>query len=455
MNNFKNLYNFAHRILTSPDKSQLGSLSMHSGLLDDEAHDVLRRSILKATMPGESCDSEWAVVRVFMRNLVNRAFPKMKDADVVQLLSEVEVVSELTDQRINLLSDRLFAISPVLFESLDALLKKSPESGGGYLSWLRKREFFYKNLPLNQLDVEQVIADVRVLSSDPVTRIPNMGVALAANLLADLGAPMFSKPDKHVLCAISALMGVDNINPEDCIRKVVTIAQSESDRLRNDLEFGWLTSGLYPRHLDRLIYMIGSDNFLLNGRQKKHYAPHRRKLMFDVLGKNDSRRSVDLDAIVVDSGSRKISPEKNQVAAKNKKIIDSEVEFYESIENSEAAQVLIGEVVELASCQSGEVYYTFGSHGADVRIRVSVIGKKLHFRTVVVMKWQPRKKGFACQLLTQPHVCHELGLVAAEQQPSSGGSPLPTRVYLNPSDVLQVQAFGLVVERLISDFRGK
>ena len=57
------------------------------------------------------------------------------------------------------------------------------------------------------------------------------------------------------------------------------------EKLRKNSKFHWLNEqgGLFPRHLDRLIYMIGSDNFLLNSQQSKRYAPNRRQLIRNAL----------------------------------------------------------------------------------------------------------------------------------------------------------------------------
>jgi hypothetical protein len=66
---------------------------------------------------------------------------------------------------------------------------------------------------------------------------------------------------------------------------LVKIVQIEREKLSRNSKFQWLNDqgGLFPRHLDRLIYMIGSDNFLLNSEQSKRHAPDRRQLIKDAL----------------------------------------------------------------------------------------------------------------------------------------------------------------------------
>ena len=71
----------------------------------------------------------------------------------------------------------------------------------------------------------------------------------------------------------------------DAFKGLVKIAQIEQEKLSRNSKFQWLNDqgGLFPRHLDRLIYMIGSDNFLLNSEQSKRHAPDRRQLIKDAL----------------------------------------------------------------------------------------------------------------------------------------------------------------------------
>ncbi len=79
MTHFADLYQLAIRILTATRNSDLGRLSLHSGKSEADAHVLLREAICQETMPSESGNAPWAVMRVFMRNLVNRAFAPVRE----------------------------------------------------------------------------------------------------------------------------------------------------------------------------------------------------------------------------------------------------------------------------------------------------------------------------------------------------------------------------------------
>ena len=133
------------------------------------------------------------------------------------------------------------------------------------------------------IDPESVLHQLRQVAHDRPTKIPNVGIALAANLFADLGIRVVGKPDLHVIPTVAGLLGVKSLKPEACIAEIIRISQNEAPLLQANRRFDWLDGGLYPRDLDRIIYLIGSDNFRLNGTQRKHCAPRRRQLMMDVL----------------------------------------------------------------------------------------------------------------------------------------------------------------------------
>ena len=112
-----------------------------------------------------------------------------------------------------------------------------------------------------------------------------MGLPLSANLFADIGLKAFAKPDLHVLPIIS-LIALAEFDEKVAFRALVNLAKKEAEVIDADKDFQWLknTGGLYPRHLDRIIYLIGSDNFCLDGKKKNRVkAPHRRRLMVEAL----------------------------------------------------------------------------------------------------------------------------------------------------------------------------
>lgn len=463
MSHFATLYNLAHRMLTAPRESTLGKLSRHSGKSDTDANETLQQAICQATMPGEQGDTPWGVVRVFMRNLVNRAYAPISGAEMVELLAMVEVDTDAGQfgQRMEMLAERVAQRSTRLADSVATLRTVEPVRGQNYIEWLMQRTSYYASLPIDQLDPEQVLTDVCVIAVDSETKIPNIGVALAANLLADLGAPAFAKPDKHVLLTILALMPAGSRpDPKSCIKKVIEVAKLESPVLARDADYQkWLQGGLQPRHFDRLIYLIGSDNFLLNGIQDKRCAPIRRQLMCAALTGSDG----GLDEVTPtepvapqspgDHGGRiraDVNLEKKKGDDGGALNVNAELKFYDRLEGDETAQSFLDGLIELAATESCEVHYTFTAN-ADIRIRAFRHKTKPVKQNVVVLTWLPTKRGFACQLFAQTETCRGLGLLTAEPQPRST-SPLPTKVFLDPRDQTQVKAFGLAASQSILDF---
>lgn len=464
MSHFATLYNLAHRILTTPGQSSLGKLSRHSGKSDADAHELLQRAICQATMPGERGDAPWAVVRVFMRNLVNRAYAPINGAEMVELLASVEADTDAGQfqQRMEVLAERVTQRSSRLADSVATLRTVEPVPGQSYVEWLMQRVAYYAALPIGQLDTEQVLRDVCVIAVDSRTKIPNIGVALAANLLADLGAPAFAKPDKHVLLTMLALMPPGSrADPMACIKKVIEVAKMESPVLAREADYQkWLLGGLQPRHFDRLIYLIGSDNFLINGVQDKRCAPIRRQLMWTALRGDDGglHEVTPTEPVMpqppegVGLQNRVDEDPKEQKGDDESLNVNAELKFYDRLEGDETAQSFLDGLIEFAATEGCEVHYKFAAN-ADMRIRAFRDQAKPAKQNVVVLTWQPTKRGFACQLFAQTETCRALGLISAEPQPRST-SPLPTKVFLDPSDQAQVQAFGLSAMQSIFDFRG-
>ena len=267
---FRTLYQLAFELLTARPASPLYGLTLHHYTDAAQAHQVLRAAILQRTMPGESPETPWGLLRIFMRNLVNRAQAPIKPDDMLGLLGAFTKMPE-ADRHEGLLQA---LEGNKLHASLSQLLSQSG------LAWLQARLRFYRQLEGNcrAINADDVIRDVQPLGTAGSRKIPNMGVPLAANLFADCGARAFAKPDLHVKPVVYALMG-RKAKDEDCIRFLINAAQRETLAVAADPEFAWLDGGLYPRDLDRLIYLIGSNNFLLDGQRMKRGAPARRELM--------------------------------------------------------------------------------------------------------------------------------------------------------------------------------
>lgn len=443
---FVTLYNFAHNLLTAHPKSALGRLSAHSGKDSPTAHQVLRAAILQESMPGENMQTQWSVVRVFMRNLVNRAFAPTTSENMRQLLNTVEEQNPGAgfEELVATLMRAAHATDPRLAESLAALFNRKPVEGIDYVTWLRQRAAFYADQLIADVDSRQVIDDVRVISSNPSTRIPHIGVALAANLLADLGARALAKPDKHVQFVIGALVPGQRMTQEDCIRTVIELVRREAPEVQQNGEFSWLPSGLHPRHLDRLIYLIGSDNFLLDGTQRKCHAPARRQQMLAAL--QSERSDVVMPAGHADLVVARLMPE----AEAHQEQVGAEVRFYQAIGEFDSAIEFIDQVRELCAEYGCEVHYTM-TKGADLRIRAFRSGPSRHERNVVTMAWPKGGGYFNCAVLAPADVCLRFGLPPENVLPNPH-DPLPTRVRVHPNDTGETVAFRRVLADSIARF---
>jgi len=234
-------------------------------------------------MPQESSVSRWGILRIFMRNLVNRSHSPMPAEDMLCLLNAIEASAESFAQRCMLLAARVNQ-NRRLAESLAAFVdpQKAPCRAPTYIDWICSRLVFYAQLPVDRIDAGAVLSDLEQIAKDPRSKIPNMGIALAANFLADLGVRSVAKPDLHVLPSMRGFLD-RALKPEACVKAVIRAAQQEAPQVKEMLRFNWLTGGLYPRDLDRIIYLIGSDNFLLDGTKKRRPAPIRRKLVLEAL----------------------------------------------------------------------------------------------------------------------------------------------------------------------------
>lgn len=251
----------------------------------------LRQSICQLVMSGEDIHSPWQKLRIFCRNYVNRAQPAVTDAEVLRLLAQVEQAYASDD-------DRFSAIAGIARRSLQgkranelvAAIEQltSPDAiptlgDLSYMGWISQRWFHWADQRADRLDAEALLSDLAVISENKATRVKGMKLALAANFFADLGLGAFAKPDLHVTPIINLLQL--RTGEEAAFRGVVKIAQAENERLSRKPEFAWIAQqgGLWPRFLDRLIYLIGSDNFRLDGRKNKQQAPKRRDMMRDAL----------------------------------------------------------------------------------------------------------------------------------------------------------------------------
>lgn len=252
---------------------------------------LLRRHIVQTVMPGEAIDSRWKKLRIFCRNYVNRAQPAVTDTQMQALLDVVEQTHTHDDARVAALAQTAAETfrgkrGDELAGALRQFTSEAPVpalGGLSYLDWIDSRWMHWSHQRTQDLDADALLRDIQVLSADKATKIAGIGLPLAANFFADLGLATFAKPDLHVTPIINLLVLGDG--ETEAFRGLIRIAKQEATQLERDPRFAWLlaSGGLQPRFLDRLIYLIGSDNFQLNGVKKKRWAPERRRLMRDAL----------------------------------------------------------------------------------------------------------------------------------------------------------------------------
>lgn len=289
---FEVLYDLAIDLQTNPF---LKKLTFHHNSDRGLVEARLQRGILESLMPGEAVHTQWGKVRIFCRNYVNRAQPVVTNDQMNSLLQSAESLFLHDGERI----DQIAAIAASTFsgkrknELVFALEKFTSKkkidclANLTYLEWIEDRWFYWSNKRIEDLDAEELLKDLQVLYLNAETKISGMGLPLAANFFADMGLTAFAKPDLHVTPVANMLTLQTGVI--EAFEAVVKIVKIERQKLDRNLRFSWLNEqgGLCPRHLDRLIYMIGSDNFLLNSHQSKRYAPQRRKLMRDALISGD------------------------------------------------------------------------------------------------------------------------------------------------------------------------
>ena len=285
---FEILYDLAIELQSNPSFMEL---TRHHNPDKASVESRLRNGICQILMMGESVDSKWGKTRIFCRNYVNRAQAVITPKQMLSLLSNVENLHPTEDERLAALANTAAATFDVkrkneLVLALEMVTsnEKIPSlNHQTYLEWIEDRWFYWVNQQVQALDSEELLSDLRVLYFNIKTKIPGMGLPLAANFFADMGVTVFVKPDLHVTPIANML--TLSAGEVDAFKGLVKIAQIEQEKLSRNSKFQWLNDqgGLFPRHLDRLIYMIGSDNFLLNSEQSKRHAPDRRQLIKDAL----------------------------------------------------------------------------------------------------------------------------------------------------------------------------
>lgn len=289
---FSTLFELAIELQSDPSLSRL---TRHHDPDRASVRARLQRAIRQGVMPDEAALTRWQRLRIFCRNHVNRAQPAVSDRVVKELLDSIETGHQDEEGRIHALANvhasQLSGTRPQEFvHALTCITDPTPRASLGhqsYLDWLDQRWIFWAQSQVQSLAVDALLQDIDILSHNEDTKIPGMGLPLAANFMADTGLSAFAKPDLHVMPIVSLLqLSIERRNEErHAFRGLIQIAQLEDQALAHRHEFAWLqeAGGLWPRFLDRLIYLIGSDNFNLDGVKNKRHAPQRRALMRQAL----------------------------------------------------------------------------------------------------------------------------------------------------------------------------
>jgi hypothetical protein len=282
---FELLYDLAIDIQVNPN---FRNLTLHHGRGREQVEAQLQRSIAESVMPGERTETQWHKVRIFCRNYVNRAMPFTSGERMLEMLNSFEQqheTQEFQSTHFVKFAHDYFKDMPKSADFDAALIKlTSPEPVAAlqnisYLNWIERRWLYWINQSVHNLDAEEVLGDVSILSDNEETKIKGVGLPLAANFFADMGLSAFAKPDLHVRPIIQLLTLEDG--DAKVLKSIIRICQAEDQALRSLIRFSWLSDlgGLWPRYLDRIIYLIGSDNHLLNGTRNRQSAPERRALM--------------------------------------------------------------------------------------------------------------------------------------------------------------------------------
>lgn len=284
---FEILYDLALNLKTC---GRLASLSCHRGQSYNAAEAQLQKDILTTVMPDENETNDWGIVRIFTKNYINRAQAPVTSREVDLWIKAAECAATDAPGRVAALLAEIAACSRTqqrareVGAAVNSFTQPDRHFDGTCLDWIQGRRHFWVAQPTSALDSDLLLADLAKIYRHPARAFAGMGLPVTANLFADIGVVAFAKPDLHVVPIVSLLALIEP-DLEDVFRAIVEIARLEAPLVAANQRFAWLTAvgGLFPRHLDRLIYLIGSDNHGLVGKQQKSGAKKRRRLMVDAL----------------------------------------------------------------------------------------------------------------------------------------------------------------------------
>lgn len=289
---FETLYDLAIEIQINPQYQELTCHSSEIEQVDVESR--LRRSILELAVPAEYAHTRWYKTRILCLNLLNRTNVGVRRQEVENLLHFIEAEYKNDQIRVEMLTSLAgnFITGSGKDKYINALCgfaipRLHPELGNNtVLDWLDEKWLYWfgrAERPVQELDADELLRDIDALCVNRATKVNGLTLASTANFFGDMGLRAFGSPGKHVAPVINMLQLKKG--ERSAFRGLVKIAQVENERLFHNRRFGWLQDcgGLYPRYLERIIYMIGSDDYNLVGTKSERAAPLRHKLMRDAL----------------------------------------------------------------------------------------------------------------------------------------------------------------------------
>jgi hypothetical protein len=228
-------------------------------------------------------------MKMFCRNLANQAGTAYA-GQMRQVLVAVEGAHEADDDRLrelkSIAATTLVGIkAPLLVNGINRLSSTDPIAELGnlnYLDWFWQRFNYWCNQRVEDIDAEELLRDVALLSTDRLTRIDGMDPPLAAKCFSSMGLHAFAVPDRHTTPILNLLQ----LRVDAPMGSLIHIAQTEDRSLSRQGKFSsWLQDhgGLWPLFLSRLIYMIETDDFALTGKHDLRRALGRRKIVRDAL----------------------------------------------------------------------------------------------------------------------------------------------------------------------------
>ncbi len=322
---FETLYDLALEIRTDPN---LAAFTNHHTPNHEIAEAQLQNALLSLSTVSPPCNIPWDILRAFtfnffaggikitnrLRNFVfgqillthsryQRGIVVNPIADLMNRLEAKPTQGPTAGTPFaNFLTQSDYHHLTILATWLDNFTTphNPPPGHTSWLDWTIDRQRFWRHHAFPNIINNHLKHDIETLIYLPNgnKRFPRMGFALGANFFADIGLVWFVKPDLHVngIVRLLGLLAREGDADERNFSALINLTRIEAPIVNANPRFGFLQTiypafvpahipkpGLYPRQMDRLIYLIGSDNHLLNGNKNQLHSPRRHKLMVERL----------------------------------------------------------------------------------------------------------------------------------------------------------------------------